>query len=122
MTFFLTSQLTADSNLGVFAQIEAKCDSPQENRVDCQVEVLVNYLSHPDYFEEVTHLIIVENQDCSKAVFNDILYFTNVESEGQSFEIVKTYSRDVKTWFSACLFMEEELIESLPVSVEGHIN
>ena len=108
--------ISAETNLGVFSEIKADCTNSNGNTVDCQIKVIINSITHPDYFEEVTHLVIVENKDCSKAVYNDILYLTLVE-EGETFQIVKSYSSDVETWFSACLFMEEELVESLPVNV-----
>lgn len=120
LTLFLSFNLQAESNQGVFSEITASCDYGNGNEVDCKVKVTVNSLTHPDYFEEVTHLVIVENKDCSKAVYDDILYLSQVEEEEQSFEIVQTYPGDIKTWYSACLFMEEELVESLPVYAEGH--
>ncbi len=114
ISMLVSFSLFAETNSGVFSEIKVQCKANEGNQIDCSVNVLVNSVTHPDYFEEVTHLVIVENKDCSKAVYNDILYFTQVE-EGQNYKIVKTYSSEVETWFSACLFMEEELVESLPV-------
>jgi hypothetical protein len=118
---FVSYTISAESNLGVFSEIKANCTNANTSKVDCKIKVVINSITHPDYFEEVTHLVIVENKDCSKAVYNDILYFTRVE-EGETYQITKSYSSDVETWFSACLFMEEEMVESLPVQVTGFRN
>jgi len=120
LTLLFAFNLHAETNQGVFSEIQAGCEYGNGNAVDCKIKVTVNSLTHPDYFEEVTHLVIVENKDCSKAVYNDILYLSKVDFEGQTFEVVKTYPGDIKTWFSACLFMEEELVESLPIFAEGY--
>lgn len=119
VSLLLTLNAHAETNAGIFSKIEASCGYGNGNEVECKVKVTVNALNHPDYFEEVTHVVIVENQDCNKADYNDILFLSKLDYEGQSFDIMKTYTSDIETWYSACLFMEEELVESLPVFVQG---
>lgn len=120
ISLLLALNVYAESNSGVFSKIEASCGYGNGNKVDCKVKVTLNVLTHPDYFQEVTHVVIVENQDCNKAVYNDILFLSKVDYEGQSFDIMKTYPGDIETWYSSCLFMEEVLVESLPVFVQGY--